>query len=150
MAQSITKTAEINAPPPVVLKVLTNPKDMAVWMAAEVEFDARIGGEYVFSFHLAEKGIDAIATGRVVELVPDQRLSYTFDSTKFGGDPSPVDSVVKWTLEELPGANTRLTLVHKGTSKELQKDMDAAWGIFVSQLAAHCKGAVVGRARDLM
>ncbi len=150
MAQSITRTVEISAPPPLVFKALTSPEEIAVWMAGEVEFDARVGGEYVLSFHLAEKGIDAVATGRVVELVPDQRLSYTFDSTKFGADPSPVDSVVKWTLEELPGANTRVTLVHKGTTKELNKDMDAAWGTFVSQLSAHCKGAVARRARDLM
>jgi uncharacterized protein YndB with AHSA1/START domain len=150
MAQAITKTVEITAPPPVVFRALTDPKEIVQWLAREAEFDARVGGEYVFSFHVAERGIDAVATGKVVELVPGQRLSYTFDSTRFGADPSPVDSVVKWTLEELPGGNTRVTLVHKGTAKELQKDTDAAWGMFVSRLAAHCKGAVVRRARDLM
>jgi len=150
MAHAITKTVEVGAPPPVVFRALTDPKEIVQWMAREAEFDARVGGEYVFSLHLAERGIDAVATGKVLELVPNQRLSYTFDSTRFGADPSPVDSVVKWTLDELPGGSARVTLVHKGTAKDQQKETDAAWGLFVSRLAAHCKDSVVRRARDLM
>jgi uncharacterized protein YndB with AHSA1/START domain len=150
MPQAITKTVEVGAPPPVVFRALTDPKEIAQWMASEAEFDARVGGEYVFSLHLAERGIDAVATGKVLELVPNQRLSYTFDSTRFGADPSPVDSVVTWTLDELPGGNARVTLVHKGTAKEQQKETDAAWGLFVSRLESHCKDSVGRRARDLM
>jgi uncharacterized protein YndB with AHSA1/START domain len=150
MARAITKTAEVSAPPPVVFKALTDPKEIPRWLAREAEFDARVGGEYFFSFHLPERGIEAVATGRIVELVPGQRLSYTFDSTRFGTDPSPVESVVSWTLEELPGGNTRVTLFHRGAADDLQKETDAAWGIFVSRLAAHCKGTVVNKARDLM
>lgn len=150
MAQAITKTVDVDAPPSVVFKALTDPKELVQWMAQEAEIDARVGGEYVFSLRWAERGIDAVATGKILELVPCQRLSYTFDSTRFGADPSPVDSVVKWTVEELRGGNTRVTLVHKGTTKEQQKDTDAAWGHFTAQLAAHCKGSVVRRARDMM
>lgn len=150
MAQAITKTVEVGAPPAVVFRALTDPREIAQWLAPEAEFEARVGGEYVFGLRVPEMGIEAVATGKVLELVPGERLSYTFDSTRLGADPSPVDSVVKWTLEELPGGNTRVTVVHKGTTKEVQKDTDAAWGMFASRLAAHCKGVVVRKARDLM
>ena len=96
---------------------------------------------------LGPEGLDAVATGRILELVPEKRLSYTFVSSRSGSGSSLTDSVVTWTLDELTDGKTRVTLVHSGITKEVYGDTDAGWGYYTSQLARYCR-EMVGPAGD--
>ena len=131
----LRKTIVVDAPPKVVFKALTDEKELVRWMPQEAKMDARVGGEYEFKYHWAQRGLDAVATGKILELVPDKRLSYTFVSTRSGSGTSLTGSVVTWMLDELPDGKTRVTVVQTGISKEVYADADSGWGYYTAQLA---------------
>ena len=60
----LRKTIVVDAPPKVVFKALTDEKELVRWMPQEAKMDARVGGEYEFKYHWAQRGLDAVATGR--------------------------------------------------------------------------------------
>jgi uncharacterized protein YndB with AHSA1/START domain len=135
----IRKTVIVDAPPKVVFRALTDEKELVQWMPQEAKMEARVGGEYEFRYHWAQRGLDAVATGKILELIPEKRLSYTFVSSRSGSGTSLANSVVTWTLDELPDGKTRVTVVHSGITKEVYGDTDAGWGYYASQLARHSK-----------
>ena len=94
--------------------------------------DARVGGEYEFRYYWAAKDLHSTAKGKILELVPDRRLSYTFNSDRGGSA-----SVLTWTLDELQGGRTRVTLVHSGLG-DAPSDQYSGWGYFLGRLAVHC------------
>jgi len=148
----IRKTIVVDAPPKVVFKALTDEKELVQWIAQEARIDPRPGGEYEFRYHWAEKDLHSVATGKILELIPDKRLSYDYAMTRLGSGTSGADSlfpdvtnsVVTWTLDELPDGKTRVTLVHSGIAKEAHERFDGAWGYWTGQLVRHGR-ARVGR-----
>ena len=135
----IRKTIIVDAPPKVVFRALTDEKELVRWMPQEAKMEARVGGEYEFKYHWAQRGLDAVATGKILELIPDRRLSYTFVSSRSGSGTSLTSSVVTWMLDDLPDGKTRVTVVHSGITKEVYGDTDAGWGYYTGQLARHCR-----------
>jgi len=141
----VRKTVVVDAPPDVVFKALTNEKELGRWMTQEARMDARIGGECEFKYRRAATGQHSVATGRILELIPDKRLSYTYVVTGSGSGTSEADSlfpdvtnsVVTWTLDTLPDGKTRVTVVHSGIAEEAHERFDGAWGYWTGQLARH-------------
>ena len=135
----IKKEIVVDAPASIVFKALTDEKDLVRWMPNEAKIDARIGGEYEFKYHWAERNMDSVVRGKIVELVPNQKISYTWESVmKFGVETRrSSNSVVTWTLEELPDGKTRVMLLQTGVSKELSQDSERGWTHFVNQLARY-------------
>lgn len=149
----IRKTIVVDAPPEVVFKALTDEKELVQWMPQEARIDPRLGGEYEFKYHWVEKDLHSIATGKILELIPDKRLSYTYVLTRSGSgtsganslmDHDVTDSVVTWILDPLPDGKTRVTMVHSGITKEAYGAFDGAWGYYTGQLARHGR-AMAGR-----
>ena len=134
MAYEIVKTIVVEAPPSQVFKALTDEKDLVQWMPKEAKMDARLGGEYEFKFYWAAKNAESVARGKIVELVPDKKLAYTFFSTN---DPSSRASLLTWTLDELHDGSTRVTLVHSGIQGE-RGERYSGWGYFLGQLSSYC------------
>lgn len=95
--------------------------------------EARVGGEYEFKYYWAEKNWNATAKGKILELIPNKRLSYTFSSEDVA--PGVKNSVVTWILEELPNGRTRVTVVHSGVTWP-------GYEYFLNQLAKHCREMV--------
>ena len=126
------KTTVIDAPPSVVFRALTDEAELVRWMHKEAKMDLRVGGEYEFKFHRAATNITAIAKGKILELIPNKKLSYTFDATYPGSDRRVEGTVVTWTLEELPDGKTRVTIVHTGVEWE-------GYSYWLGQLANHCR-----------
>jgi uncharacterized protein YndB with AHSA1/START domain len=139
----VRKAVVVDAPPQVVFKALTDEKELARWLTQEARIDPRPGGEYEFRYHWAEKDMHSVATGKIIELIPDKRLSYTYVIDRSGsGDsgadslfPDVADSVVTWTLDALPDGKTRVTLVHSGIPEGAHDRFDGAWGFWTGQLA---------------
>jgi uncharacterized protein YndB with AHSA1/START domain len=139
----IRKSIVVDAPAQVVFRALTDEKELVQWMPQEAKMDARVGGTYEFKYHWTQRGLDAVATGRILELIPDKRLSYTFTTTRSDMGVSQTDSVVTWILDELPGGKTNVTLVHSGI-KTVQADAAAGWGYYTGQLARHSVAMTLG------
>ena len=137
----IKKTIVINAPASVVFKALTDENDLIKWMPSEAKMDARIGGAYEFKYHWAERNVDSTTRGEILELIPNRKLSYTWDSsrrTEIETSSSPLQSsIVTWTLEELSKTKTRVTLTHRGIAREMSQDSDRGWTHFIAQLARY-------------
>ena len=147
----IRKTVVVDAPPEVVFNPLTDEKELVQWMPQEARMDPRIGGEYEFKYHWAEKGLHSVATGRILELIPDKRLSYTYALARSGSgtsgfnslmDHDVTNSVVTWTLDALPDGKTR-TVVHSGITKEAYGAFDEPGA--TPRVSSH---AIVGRWRE--
>jgi uncharacterized protein YndB with AHSA1/START domain len=141
MTEEIRKTIVIDASPAVVFKALTDEKELTQWFPNQgAILEARVGGSVEFRF-LRPDGAKHTMRGRILEITPGKKLSYSW---KFD---SAVDSneVVTWTLEPVDGGKTRVMLVHTGFRKPSQKDIESGmtletgWSHFVSQLANHCK-----------
>jgi uncharacterized protein YndB with AHSA1/START domain len=135
MSGEITKSVLIDAPASVIFKALTDENELVQWMPKRAKMDARVGGEYEFNFYRASDHSETIAKGKIVELVPNRRVVYTFASSMGGLGPNP--SLLTWTIEESSGGKTLVTLVHSGIP-EKSFNLFVGWGFYLDQLAAHC------------
>jgi len=142
MTEEIRKTIVIDASPAAVFRALTDEKELLQWFPNQgAVLEARIGGAVEFKF-LRPDGAKHMMRGRILEIVPGIKLSYSW---KFDSAPDS-NEVVTWTLEPVDGSKTRVTLVHTGFKKPSQKNLEsgmsleAGWTHFIAQLADHCKG----------
>jgi uncharacterized protein YndB with AHSA1/START domain len=131
----LTVSRIINAPCAMVFRAWSEPKQMAQWFGpAEVELrhlkaEVKIGGAFRVHF-VSEKG-DHIATGSYQEIVPNQRLKFSW-SWKHYAMP---DSMVTVDFEDL-GQTTRLTLVHEGLpDQEDTDDHNKGWTSMIEKFA---------------
>jgi len=138
----IRKTVVVNAPPSVVFNALTEAKELEQWMPQRAKMDARVGGKLEFTYHWAERGIDRVVTGEILELIPNRKISYSWhsqaleDTLKSRG--STQTSVVTWTLEGLPSGKTIVTLVHERFAGST-KDAESGWTHYTGQLVQFCR-----------
>jgi uncharacterized protein YndB with AHSA1/START domain len=134
--EEIRKTIVVDAPPEVVFKALTDEEELVQWMPSEAKIDAREGGKFEFKYRWASRGLNATVKGKILEFVPNRRLSYTFDSeTAPQHEKRTTGSVVAWILDALPDGRTSVTLVHSGVAKEFSVDADTGWSYFMGRLA---------------
>ena len=140
----IRKSIEIDAPPDAVYRALTDEKELVRWMPTEAKMDPRIGGTLRFRFRWEARNVDTEVVGRIVELVPGKKVAYTWVAA-MRSDRAPArmedapTALVTWSLEELPGRRTRVTLVQKGFDERFRQDGEGGWEHFLAQLKEHCK-----------
>jgi uncharacterized protein YndB with AHSA1/START domain len=145
----LRKTIEIDAPAHVVFSALTDSKELTQWWPDIGTFEPQVRGKFHFTF-LAERhkempgNKDHQLDGEVLEVVPNKRLVYTFipdkDYRPDGVQPKP--TVVTWSLEEIGKNRTKVTLVHSGFTKEMDKhfkDVTGGWAYFTARLVEYCK-----------
>ena len=73
MSEVVEETVRIAAPPKIVWCYWTDPVRLGAWWGAGAEVDARPGGDYV-----VEMGGGPVMRGAFVELVPHERIVFTF------------------------------------------------------------------------
>lgn len=109
---SLTLVRRINAPPARVWAAITRPDLMLQWWGPDagptlsVVADVRPGGRFSVVFRLLS-GEEHNPTGIYQEVVPEERLAFTWD---LPGTPEP-PSLVTFRLESFEGG-TLLTLSH--------------------------------------
>src|SRR5579871_2762250 len=103
MSAEIRKNVIVDAPPEIVFQALTDEKELVQWMPQEAKIDPRVGGELEFKYHWADRGLDTILRGKILELEPGRRLSYTWDAETKDHQPRVSGAIVTWILEPLPG-----------------------------------------------
>lgn len=111
----------IQAPCALVFKAWTEPEHITNWFSPEwvecrsFDMDIRIGGAY--RLHMVSSNGDHIAVGKYTEIIPNQRLQFTWDRE----DTPAHSTLVTVDLEDL-GKTTRLTLTHEGFNDQADCD----------------------------
>jgi uncharacterized protein YndB with AHSA1/START domain len=106
-------TRVFDAPRALVFNAWTQPEMLAKWFgpkgfsATTIQNDVRPGGAY--DFHMRGDNYDDHWTGTYREVVPPERLAFTW--------PAGPQSLVTLLFEDLSG-KTRLTLRHSGFASE--------------------------------
>lgn len=133
----LSKTVIIDARPSEVFRALSDEKELPNWFPnAGAQLERRVGGKVVLKTRMPGSAEVHTISGRIVEFVPDRKLSHTWSNEQ--GNPGG-ESIVTWTLEELEGGKTRVTLVHTGISDDKYDITDKGWSYFTSRLADYCR-----------
>jgi uncharacterized protein YndB with AHSA1/START domain len=86
--------------------------------------------------HYSDTGEIHTTLGKVLEIIQDKKLSYTWNVDEYPGFP---ETIVTWTLESLDGGNkTKIMLVHSGLVGDFG-DVEDGWSYFIGRLAEHYK-----------
>lgn len=137
-------TIHIDAQPETVWRFFTDPERLLRWWG-QAEVDARPGGTIRVSMH---EGPRPIMRGEFIELVPYQRIVFTFgwEATLGAPDLPPGSSRVEVTLTG-HGGGTQLTLRHSGLPPMLAGETTDGWVHVLNRLAAvaHGQRSVVTR-----
>jgi uncharacterized protein YndB with AHSA1/START domain len=133
--RKVSVTRVIQAPCGLVYRAWTEPKQLAQWFSPEevecrsLSADVRVGGSY--RVHMVSQNGDHIAVGTYKQIVPNERLQFTWQWEHY----AMPDSVVTVDFEDL-GKTTRLTLVHEGFPDQEDSDQhNHGWNSLVAKFA---------------
>ena len=141
----IRKSIIIEAPPEVVFKAISNPKELTRWFPDEAIMEPKV--EALVRFVTLKEihpewnlDKDYIMEGTVKEFVPNKRLSYTW---KYNDIPDFPETTVVWELEQIDSNKTKVNLTHLGfTGKETGmtslESHDQGWTEVMTKLAKYC------------
>lgn len=133
----VEKVLRIEASPEIVWRYWTDPARIAEWWGPAAELDARPRGTCI-----VEMGGGPIMRGEYVEVVPFERLVFTFGWDPMPGGPqvAPGSTRVEILLADHDG-DTVLTLRHTGLPAAVADEHDAGWGHFLAILAERAGAA---------
>ena len=133
--QKIVITREVNAPCALVFSAWTDARHLSSWFSPlnvecrSFDADIRVGGAY--RLHMVSKNGDHIALGEYKEIIPNQRLRFTWERE----DTPALSTLVTVEFEDL-GRTTRLTLTHEGfTDQEDAADHNEGWTSMLEKFA---------------
>jgi uncharacterized protein YndB with AHSA1/START domain len=121
LAFSLDRTVDIAARRATVFRFFTDPERFARWWGAGSTIDAVVGG----GVKIVYPG-GSTASGNVREIVPEQRISFTYGYDDPAKPIAPGGSLVTITLEELPGG-TRVRLRHDVADAAVRDEHVQGW-----------------------
>ena len=128
----------IAARPETVFSFLSDAAGMARWFGSKVDLDPRPGGQIRVDIN----GRD-ITRGEIVEIVPDQRLVFTFGWEGKDHPVPPGSSTVEISLVE-DGDGTIVRLRHSGLPADQAGGHKEGWEHFLPRLATVSEGGDPG------
>ena len=128
----------IDATPETIFPFLTEPERHLEWMGTEVDLDPRPGGTY-----RVQVGGAHPALGEFIEIVPNEKVSFTFGWDE-PGHPIPAGSTRIDITLELEGAKTRVRFVHSGLPADAISDHTKGWDHYLDRLSRSAAGESVG------
>lgn len=123
----------IDAPPSTVYRYLTESEKWRLWQGVDAAVDSREGGRYSI---LMANGMSA--TGEFVELVPNEKVSFTWGWVDSPGIP-PGSTVVEISLQAVDGG-TLLVLTHRSVPAGELDMHRKGWDHYTSRLAQAASG----------
>jgi|SRR5690606_23989290 len=121
---SLSLQRVFDAPRALVWKAWTTPETLVLWLgpvewpAVSVSQDLRVGGEWRACLRSPDTGQDLWQGGVYREIVPPERLVFTFRWDESHEDGPPVDTLVTVEFAELPDGRTRMDFTHEGLKSE--------------------------------
>jgi uncharacterized protein YndB with AHSA1/START domain len=128
----------IDATPETIWPFLTDPARQVEWYGTEAELDPRPGG--VCRVLVAGQ---FRASGQFVEVVPGERVVFTFGWEDEGNPVPPGSTTVEITLHP-EGGKTRVRLVHRGLPDEAADVHGQGWAHYLGRLAVRAGGGDPG------
>jgi uncharacterized protein YndB with AHSA1/START domain len=139
-AQEIVVDEVFPHTPEKIWKTLTTGELIGRWLMPTTGFEAVKGKRFTFQTTPAGPW-DGIIQCQVLEVMPNERLVYTWNSGHEGnvGYGARLDTVVTWTLSKVENG-TRLRLVHSGfvlpKNETAFKNMSDGWIKVVGRIGA--------------
>lgn len=146
--KEIRKVVEIEASAETVFKALTDPAELTQWFPDIAVLEPKVGGKMRFTFtkdsertNMKKRETDKSSVGRVLDLVKNKKLAYTWQSE---GVPNFPETVVTWELESLGESRTKVTLTHTGFTGKEPSDVsyeghNKGWSFFIEELVKYCE-----------
>jgi uncharacterized protein YndB with AHSA1/START domain len=134
----LVKEIVIDATPETVFPFLVESEKHIEWDGTEAELDPRPGGIY----RVLVAG-EFQSAGEFVEVVPHERLVYTFGWEQEGNPIAPGSTTVEVTLQP-EGTKTRVRLVHRGLPDEAVEPHIQGWTHYLDRLAQRAAGGDPG------
>jgi uncharacterized protein YndB with AHSA1/START domain len=119
----------IDARPETVFELLTVPHRHLEWQGTEADLDPRPGGVY-----RVRVGGNHDAVGEFVEVVPNEKVVFTFGWDAPGHPIGPGSTTVEYTLHA-EGDKTRVRLVHRGLPDDAVAGHTLGWDHYLARLA---------------
>lgn len=133
MSDPIRVSREIAAPPEVVYEYLTESTKWSRWQGAGATIEARPGGMFLMTMPDG-----ATARGEFVELVPNERVVFTWGWIDHPGVP-PGSSTVEIEIMEAP-SGSRVTITHDGLPEDEVGIHTLGWEHYLPRLASVSEG----------
>jgi uncharacterized protein YndB with AHSA1/START domain len=132
---SLTREIKVAASPATVFKCLTDPNMIVKWFGRRVVADARVGGEIT-----VEIKDTATASGKFTELVPNEKVAFTFGWVQDEHNLPPGSSTVEFVLVP-DGDNTLVRFSHTGLPNEdLVERHSVGWDHYIPRLGVLAEG----------
>ena len=138
MMAELEREIVVDATPETIFEYLTVPDKHAEWNGTEVELDPRPGGVY-----RVLAGGRHQASGEFVEVVPNERVVFTFGWEEPGHPIPPGSTRVEITLVP-EGTKTRIQLVHRGLPADAVADHTRGWDHYLARLGVVATGGDAG------
>jgi uncharacterized protein YndB with AHSA1/START domain len=135
----VVQEVMVDASPETIFELLTVPDQHVRWMGTEAELDARPGGTYrvlVAGQHPAG--------GEFVEVVPNEKVVFTFGWDAPDNPVPPGSSTIEITLHAEGGGKTLVRLVHRDLPDEMVPQHVHGWDHYLNRLAAAGAGQDLG------
>ena len=136
MTSPIVVERHIAAPPAVVYTYLTESAKWSLWQGAAATIDARSGGIFVMKMPGG-----ATARGQFLELVPDQRVVFTWGWVDHPGLPPGASTVEIDIVAD--GSGSRVRLTHRGLPGDEFEIHVLGWEHYLPRLALVAEGGEV-------
>jgi len=133
MSEPLTVSRHIAAPPGVVYSYLTESARWAKWQGSEADLDARPGGLFLLTMPDGAR-----ARGEFVELVPDEKVVFTWGWVDHPGVP-PGASTVQIAISPDAGGSM-VTITHMGLPGDEVEMHRMGWEHYLPRLAASAEG----------
>jgi uncharacterized protein YndB with AHSA1/START domain len=127
----VEQTLRIAARPETVWRYWTDPERIRDWWGTAADLDPTPGGAY-----RVEMDNGGVMRGAFVELVPHERIVFSFGWEPMAGAPAlpPGSTTVEVTLVP-DGPDTVMTLRHRDIPAAVADQHDAGWAHFLRLLA---------------
>jgi uncharacterized protein YndB with AHSA1/START domain len=134
----LVRQVRIAARPETIFPFFIDPAHMTRWKGIEATLDPRPGG--IYRVNITGQNI---ARGEYVEIVPFERVVFTWGWEDEGSPVPPGTSTVEITLTP-DGAETVVQLRHLGLTAEGRASHSDGWDHYMSRLAAAAGGGDPG------
>jgi len=128
----------IDATPETIWPFLVDPDKHVDWLGTVADIDPRPGGVYRVLV-----GGENQSAGEYVEVVPHQKVAFTFGWEQDGNPIRPGSTTVEITLHP-EGNKTLVRLVHRGLPEDAIADHTRGWDHYLGRLAIAGTGGDAG------
>ena len=134
-SDSIQKSIVVDANSETAFHTISNEKELQKWWVDVPKLEKLVGGVVLFRFlkensEMLDK--DFVIEGKVLEIIPNQKLSYTWKPVD---DPDYPNTVVTWTIES-ENNKTKVTVLHSGVANTKDySHLNDGWEYFMNRLA---------------